>query len=98
MTHTSLTEDAVEDYLAMKKLHSGLGSISFGDEKAKWDVMDCEALGAVRLTLANNIANTFINMKTTKDLMETLAKRYEALTANNKVHLKTQLFNMKMKV
>nr|MCH9869693.1 retrotransposon gag domain-containing protein [Serratia marcescens] len=66
------------------------------DIKKEWDLLDRQALGVVRLTLARNVAFNIINEKTTAGLMQALSNMYEKPSASNKVYLMRRLFNLKM--
>ncbi|GJS62332.1 hypothetical protein Tco_0657116 [Tanacetum coccineum] len=55
------------------------------------------ALGAVRLSLAKNVAYNVVNEKTTYGLFKALSNMYEKPSASNKVFLIRQLVNTKMK-
>lgn len=46
--------------------------------------------------LSRSFADNIINEKTTMDLMAALFGMYEKPSANKKVHLMKQLFNLKM--
>ncbi|GJV83806.1 retrovirus-related pol polyprotein from transposon TNT 1-94 [Tanacetum coccineum] len=54
------------------------------------------ALGAVRLSLAKNVAYNVVNEKTTYGLFKALSNMYEKPSASNKVFLIRQLVNTKM--
>ncbi|GJZ62198.1 putative RNA-directed DNA polymerase [Tanacetum coccineum] len=58
---------------------------------------DWQALGAVRLSLAKNIAYNVVNEKTTYGLFTTLSNMYEKSNASNKVFLIRQFVNTNMK-
>jgi hypothetical protein len=62
----------------------------------EWEILDRKALGTIRLSLAASVAFNILKEKTTKDLMDTLAKLYEKPSTSNKVFLMKRLFNMKM--
>ncbi|GJX20772.1 hypothetical protein Tco_0223449 [Tanacetum coccineum] len=57
---------------------------------------DRKVLGAVRLSLTENIAYNIVNDKTTYDLFKALSNMYEKPSASNKVFLIRQLVNTKM--
>ena len=87
----------IEDYLYQKKLHEPLsGKKPEKMEQADWDLLDRQALGVVRLTLARNVAFNIVKEKTTADLMKALSNMYEKPSASNKVYLMRRLFNLKM--
>ena len=50
----------------------------------------------IRLTLLRLVAHNVTKEKTTVELMVTLSRMYEKLSANNKIHLMKKLFNLKM--
>jgi hypothetical protein len=62
----------------------------------EWEVLDRKALGTIRLSLEASVAFNISKEKTTKELMDALAKLYEKPSASNKVFLMKRLFNMKM--
>ena len=62
----------------------------------EWEILDRKALGMIRLSLAASVAFNISKEKTTKDLMDALAKLYEKPSASNKVFLMKILFNMNM--
>jgi hypothetical protein len=62
----------------------------------EWEVLDRKALGTIRLSMAASMAFNISKEKTTKELMEALAKLYEKPSVSNKVFLMKILFNMKM--
>ena len=87
----------MEDYLYQKKLHLPLkGEKPNNMEQSDWELLDRQALGVVRLTLAKNVAFNIVNEKTTAGLMRTLSNMYEKPSAANKVYLMRRLFNLKM--
>nr|GEV21111.1 retrovirus-related Pol polyprotein from transposon TNT 1-94 [Tanacetum cinerariifolium] len=87
-----------EDYLYQKKLHEPLAEAKPANMKAEeWTMLDRQALGAVRLSLAKNVAYNIINDKTTYDLFKALSNMYEKPSALNKVFLIRQSVNTKMK-
>jgi hypothetical protein len=67
---------------------------SMKDEE--WEVLDRKELGTIRLCLVALVVFIVSKEKTTKDLMETLAKLYEKPSTFNKVFLMKPLFNMNM--
>ena len=70
----------IEDYLYQKKLHEPLsGKKPEKMEQADWDLLDRQALGVVRLTLARNVAFNIVKEKTTADLK----MRYQICTRNH---------------
>ena len=78
----------IEDYLYERKLHLTLWE--------EWALLDRQVLGVIRLTLSRFVAHNVVKEKTTIDLMKALSDMYEKLSANNKVHLRKKLFNLKM--
>ena len=87
----------IEDYLYQKKLHEPLsGKKPEKMEQADWDLLDRQALGVVRLTLARNVAFNIVKQMITTDLMKALSNMYEKPSASNKVFLIRRLFNLKM--
>ena len=68
----------IEDYLYQKKLHEPLlRTMPTGMKQEDWDLLDRQALGVVRLTLARNITSNIVNEKTTVGLMRALSNMYE---------------------
>jgi hypothetical protein len=89
----------MEDYLYQKDLFLPLGGVAKKPTAMKdeeWEILDRKALGTIRLSLAASVAFNISKEKTTKGLMDTLAKLYEKPSASNKVFLMKRLFNMKM--
>ena len=89
----------MEDYLYQKDLFLPLGEIekkptAMKDEE--WEILDRKALGTIWLSLAASVAFNISKEKTTKGLMDALAKLYEKPSTLNKVFLMKRLFNMKM--
>ncbi|GKA41647.1 retrovirus-related pol polyprotein from transposon TNT 1-94 [Tanacetum coccineum] len=81
-----------------KKLHEPLAEAKPTGMKAKdWALLDRQALGAIRLSLAKNVAYNVVNEKTAYDLFKALSNMYEKPSASNKVFLIRQLVNTKMK-
>ena len=62
----------------------------------EWEILDRKALGTIRLSLTASVTFNISKEKTTKDLMDALAKLYEKPSTSNKVFLMKRLFNMKM--
>ena len=86
----------MEDYLYQKDLFLPLGGIAkkltaMKDEE--WEVLDRKALGTIRMSLAASVDLNISKEKTTKELMDALAKLYEKPSASNKVFLMKILFN-----
>jgi hypothetical protein len=89
----------MEDYLYQKDLFlplSGVAKKPAAMKDEEWEILDRKALGMIRLSLAASVAFNILKEKTTKDLMDALAKLYEKPLASNKVFLMKRLFNMKM--
>jgi hypothetical protein len=89
----------MEDYLYQKDLFlplSGVAKKSAAMKDEEWEILDRKALGTIRLSLAASVAFNILKEKTTKDLMDALAKLYEKPSASIKVFLMKRLFNMKM--
>ncbi|GJR06611.1 hypothetical protein Tco_0529595 [Tanacetum coccineum] len=88
----------IEDYLYQKKLHEPLAEAKPTGMKAEdWTLLDRQALGAVRLSLAKHVAYNVVNDKTTYNLFKALSNMYEKSSASNKVFLIRKLLNTKMK-
>jgi hypothetical protein len=89
----------MEDYLYQKDLFlplSGVAKKLVAMKDEEWEILDRKALGTIRLSLAASVAFNISKEKTTKDLMDALAKLYEKPSASNKVFLMKRLSNMKM--
>jgi hypothetical protein len=89
----------MEDYLYQKDLFlplSGVAKKPTAMKDEEWEILDRKALGMIWLSLAALVAFNISNEKTTKDLMDALAKLYEKPSSLNKVFLMKRLFNMKM--
>ena len=64
----------IEDYLYQKKLYQPLSGVKPEDMKQEeWNLLDRQALGVIRLTLAKKVAFNIVNEKTTAGLMKALA-------------------------
>ncbi|GJZ50990.1 hypothetical protein Tco_0605505 [Tanacetum coccineum] len=88
----------IEDYLYQKKLHEPLVEAKPTGIKAEdWALLDRQALSAIKLSLAKNVAYNVVNENTTYDLFKALSNMYEKPSASNKVFLIRQLVNTKMK-
>nr|GEY85766.1 retrovirus-related Pol polyprotein from transposon TNT 1-94 [Tanacetum cinerariifolium] len=88
----------IEDCMYQKKLHETLAEAKPTGMKAKdWTLLNRQALGVVRLSLAKNVAYNVVNEKTTYDMFKALSNMYEKLSASNNVFLIRQLVNTKMK-
>jgi hypothetical protein len=89
----------MEDYLYQKDLFLPLGEVakkSMAMKDLEWEILDRKALGTIRLSLAMSVSFNISKEKTTKALMDALAKLYEKPSTSNKVFLMKRLFNMKM--
>ena len=89
----------MEGYLYQKDLLLPLGGIEKKPTATKdeeWEIIDRKALWTIGLSLATSVAFNISKEKTTKGLMDALAKLYEKPSASNKVFLMKILFNMKM--
>jgi hypothetical protein len=80
----------MEDYLYQKDLFLPLEGIS--KKLTAMKDKECEglgkkALGMIRLSMAASVAFNISKEKTTKELMDALAKLYEKPSASNKVFL-----------
>ncbi|KAL8157159.1 hypothetical protein AgCh_002026 [Apium graveolens] len=78
----------IEDYLYQKKLHEPLEEkkpTAMKDED--WKLLDRQALGVVRLTLAKNVAYNIVKETTTYGLIKALSNMYEKPSASKKVYL-----------
>ena len=62
----------------------------------EWEILNRKDLRTIRLSLAASMAFNISKEKTTKGLMDALAKLYEKPLASNKVFLMKILFNMNM--
>ena len=89
----------MEDNLYQKDLFlplSGVAKKPAAMKDEKWEILDRKALGTIWLSLAVSVAFNISKEKSTKGLMDALAKLYEKPSASNKVFLMKILFNMKM--
>ena len=80
----------MEDYLYHKYLFLPLSAVAkkpVAMKDEEWEILDRKALGTIRLSLATLVAFTISKKKTTKDLMDVLAKLYEKPSTSNKVFL-----------
>jgi hypothetical protein len=89
----------MEYYLYQNDLFLPLGGIAknltaMKDEE--WKALDRKALGTILLSLSASVAFNILKEKTTKELMDTMAKLYEKPSVSNKVFLMKRLFNMNM--
>ncbi|GJZ61378.1 hypothetical protein Tco_0617515, partial [Tanacetum coccineum] len=82
----------------MKKFHEPLAEAKpTGMKVEDRTLLDRQALGAVRLSLAKNIAYNVVNEKTTYGLFKALSNMYEKPSASNKVFRIRQFVNTNMK-
>jgi hypothetical protein len=89
----------MEEYLYQKDLFLPLGKITkklAATKDEDWEILDRKALGTIRISLAVSVAFNILKEKTTKGLMDALAKLYKKPLVFNKVFLMKRLFNMKM--
>ena len=64
-----------------------LGNNLEGMKLEDWSLLDCQALGVIRLVLVWNVAFNIVNKKTTTDLMKALSNMFEKPSTLNKVYL-----------
>ena len=87
----------IEDYLYQRKLYLPLTSVRPDSMKVEdWVLLNRQALGMIRLTLACNVAFNIAKEKTTASLMKALSNMYEKPSASNKVYLMHRLFNLRI--
>ena len=87
----------IEDYLHGKKLHLALlGRKPENMDEEEGASLDGQVLGLVRLTLMRKVAYNVIKERSIVGLMTATYDMYEKLSANNKVYLMKNLFNLKM--
>nr|GEW88871.1 retrovirus-related Pol polyprotein from transposon TNT 1-94 [Tanacetum cinerariifolium] len=68
----------IKDYLYQKKLYEPLAEAKPTGMKAEdWTLLDRQALGVVRLSMAKNVAYNVVNEKTTYILFKALSNMYE---------------------
>jgi hypothetical protein len=70
----------IEDYLYQKDLFlplSGVAKKPVTMKDEEWEILDIKALGMIRLSLTVSVAFNTSKEKTTKGLMDALAKLYE---------------------
>ncbi|GJR12808.1 retrovirus-related pol polyprotein from transposon TNT 1-94 [Tanacetum coccineum] len=92
------TKMKIEDYMYQKKLYEPLAKAKPIGMKAKdWTLLDRQALGVVRLSLAKNVAYNVVKEKTTHRLIKDMFNMSEKPSASNKVYLIWQLVNTKVK-
>ncbi|MCO5582919.1 hypothetical protein L7F22_036822 [Adiantum nelumboides] len=89
----------IENYLYNKDLYMPLEGYELKPltmMDGAWKVLDCKALGTIRLCLASLVAFNIAEQKTTRELMTILDALYEKPSASNKVLLMKRLFNLRM--
>jgi hypothetical protein len=74
----------------------GIAKKPMATKDEEWEIIDRKALGTIRLSLAVSVDFNISKEKTTKGLMDALAKLYEKPLTSNKVFLMKILFNMNM--
>ncbi|GJU83864.1 retrovirus-related pol polyprotein from transposon TNT 1-94 [Tanacetum coccineum] len=95
---SEVLEDAGQRVSVSEEASRAFGrSQTYRHKGCKLDLLDRQALGVVRLSLAKNIAYNIVNEKTTYDLFKALSNMYEKPSASNKVFFIRQLVNTKMK-
>jgi hypothetical protein len=62
-----------------------------------WDEMDARALSAIRLCLVDDVLFNIVLKKTTVGLWTKLESLYMTKSLTNKIYLKRQLYNLRMK-
>ena len=62
----------------------------------EWNLLDCKAFGAIRLTLSELIAINMKNNNTVSSLIVVLTSLYKQSFVINKVNLIKKLFNLKI--
>jgi hypothetical protein len=80
----------MEDYLYQKDLFLPLGGIAknpMATKDEEWEILDRNALGMIRLSLAASVAFNISKEMTMKDMIKTSTKLYEKPSASNKVFL-----------
>jgi hypothetical protein len=89
----------MEDYLYQNDLFlplSGVAKKPTAMKDEEWEILDRKALGMIQLSPTASVAFNISKEKTTKGLMDALAKLYEKPSASKKVFLMKRLFNMNM--
>jgi hypothetical protein len=74
----------------------GIAKKSMAMKDEEREVLDRMELGMIRLSLAMLVAFNISKEKTTKELMDALAKLYEKPSTSNKAFIMKRLFNMNM--
>lgn len=59
-------------------------------------LLDRQVLGVIRLTLSRSVVHDILQKKTTTGLTAAFSSIYERPSANNKVYIMKNLFNLKM--
>uniref|UniRef100_A0A803M738 CCHC-type domain-containing protein n=1 Tax=Chenopodium quinoa TaxID=63459 RepID=A0A803M738_CHEQI len=75
----------IEDYLYQKNLYFPLTSKSSGMKEEEWKVLDRQALGVIRLTLAKSVAYNVKDVTTTVGVIKAFSNMYEKSSAMNKL-------------
>uniref|UniRef100_A0A803LL22 Retrovirus-related Pol polyprotein from transposon TNT 1-94-like beta-barrel domain-containing protein n=1 Tax=Chenopodium quinoa TaxID=63459 RepID=A0A803LL22_CHEQI len=75
----------IEDYLYQKNLYLPLTSKPSGMKEEEWKVLDRQALGVIRLTLAKSVAYNVKDVTTTVGVIKALSNMYEKPSAMNKL-------------
>uniref|UniRef100_A0A803LYH6 Retrovirus-related Pol polyprotein from transposon TNT 1-94 n=1 Tax=Chenopodium quinoa TaxID=63459 RepID=A0A803LYH6_CHEQI len=86
----------IEDYLYQKNLYLPLTSKPSVMKEDEWKVLDGQALGVIRLTLAKSVAYNVKDVTTTIGVIKVLSNMYEKPSAMNKVFLMRSLFEIEM--
>ena len=87
----------IEDILYGKELHKPLLGEQLDDmDNSEWALLDRKALTVVRLSLSKSVVHNVVKEKTTTGLMVASFSMYKKPSANNKVYLMKNLFNLKM--
>uniref|UniRef100_A0A803N9Z7 CCHC-type domain-containing protein n=1 Tax=Chenopodium quinoa TaxID=63459 RepID=A0A803N9Z7_CHEQI len=75
----------IEDYLYQKNLFLPLSSKPSGMKEEEWKILDRQALGVIRLTLANCAAYNVKDVTMTIGVIKALTNMYEKPSAMNKL-------------
>ncbi|KHN11113.1 Retrovirus-related Pol polyprotein from transposon TNT 1-94, partial [Glycine soja] len=81
----------MEDYLYQKKVYQPLSNKPDDMRQEEWNLLDRQALGVIRLTLAKNVAFNIVNEKTIAGLMKALSDMYEKPSAVNKIKFEDEV-------
>lgn len=65
-------------------------------KEANWNLLNRQALGAIRLTLSHNITLNILKEKTNVGMMNALHNMYEKPFVINGVYFMRHMFNLKM--